>query len=120
MLRANGATRLLDLRVLSASLPVPPQRAPGVPILVMGAAEDAVVDQARFVGDKQTDLSKDASFVAHVVLQEGVRETAAACGAPPPLLLPGIGHDVMLDAAWESAAAALAAWLDALPAAQRK
>jgi alpha-beta hydrolase superfamily lysophospholipase len=116
MLRANGSTRLLDLRVLNASLPVPPQRAPGVPILVMGAAEDAVVDQAR--------LRLQRCFVRRssrsVVLQEGVRETAAACGAPPPLLLPGIGHDVMLDAAWESAAAALAAWLDALPAAQRK
>ncbi len=59
----------------------------GLPVWVCGAADDAVVDC------------------------EGVRETAAALGAPPPLLLPGIGHDVMLDARWRSAADALAAWL---------
>jgi hypothetical protein len=48
--------------------------------------------------------------------QEGVRETARECGAAvPPLLLPGLGHDIMLDARWRTAADALQSWLDTLP-----
>ena len=46
--------------------------------------------------------------------QEGVRETAVICGAQQCVMLPGIAHDVMLDARWEDAAAALAGWLDSL------
>jgi hypothetical protein len=44
---ANGKARLLDLRALGASLPVPPQRTPVAPVFVMGAAGDAIVDEAR-------------------------------------------------------------------------
>ena len=87
---ASCKARLLDLRALNAVLPVPPQPPAGrAPVFVLGAAGDAIVDA------------------------EGVRETAALCGAAaPPLLLPGLGHDVMLDAGWERAAAALGGWLD--------
>ena len=83
----SGTTRLLDLAKLSASLPVPAQAQPGVPVLVVGALDDIVVDV------------------------EGVRETAAVWGVQP-LLLPGLAHDVMLDTEWESAAEALGGWLD--------
>jgi pimeloyl-ACP methyl ester carboxylesterase len=83
----SGTTRLLDLSKLSASLPVPPQAPPGVPVLVMGGADDAVVDV------------------------EGVKETAAVWGVPP-VLLPRLAHDLMLDTEWRSAAEALAGWLD--------
>ena len=51
LIAGSGETRLLDLRALGASLPVPPQAAgAAVPLLVLGAAEDAVVDQARAAG----------------------------------------------------------------------
>ena len=43
-----------------------------------------------------------------------MRETAVICGAQQCVMLPGIAHDVMLDARWEDAAAALAGWLDSL------
>jgi hypothetical protein len=85
------APRLLDLRALGSSLPVPPQRKPGAPVLVAGAALDAVVDA------------------------QGVRETAAAWGTSP-VVLQGLAHDVMLDARWEEAAQTILAWLDKLPA----
>ena len=89
-LAANAACpRLLDLRKLSSSLPVPPQRQPGAPVFVAGAALDAVVDA------------------------QGVRDTAAAWGTTA-VVLPRIAHDVMLDARWEEAASALLAWLEAL------
>ena len=90
-LAANAACpRLLDLRQLGSSLPVPPQRQPGAPVFVAGAALDAVVDA------------------------QGVRDTAAAWGTTP-VFLPRIAHDVMLDARWEEAATALLTWLGALP-----
>ena len=88
-LAANAACpRLLDLRALSSSLPVPPQRQPGAPVLVVGAALDAVVDA------------------------QGVRDTAAAWGTTA-VVMPRIAHDVMLDARWEEAARTLLTWLEA-------
>ena len=93
-LAANAACpRLLDLRALGKSLPVPPQRKPGAPVLVAGAELDAVVDA------------------------QGVRDTASAWGTTA-VVLPRIAHDVMLDARWEEAAGTLRAWLDTLPAAR--
>ena len=90
-LAANAACpRLLDLRALGSSLPVPPQRKPGAPVLVAGAALDAVVDA------------------------QGVRDTAAAWGTTATVL-PRIAHDIMLDARWREAADTLRAWLDTLP-----
>lgn len=51
-------------------------------------------------------------FLAHL-LQEAVRETAAAYGVEP-VEVGGVAHDLMLDARWESAARALEQWLSAL------
>ena len=82
-------TRLLDVAKLGKSLPVPPQAAPGVPVCVMGSFADAVVDAA------------------------GVAETAAVWGVRP-VMLSGLGHDLMLDTEWRVAAEALASWLDKL------
>lgn len=84
---ASGDTRLLDLRQLAASLPVPPR--PDLPVLVLGAEDDAVVDR------------------------QGLEETAAAFRTEPRLV-PG-GHDVQLDTHWETAAELLGDWLDGLP-----
>lgn len=84
-MRGNGKTRLLDLRQLGNDLPVPQ---PGwrVPMFVMGADRDAVVDA------------------------QGVRDAAQWAGVPP-VFVPG-GHDVMLDAGWRDAAGELHKWLD--------
>jgi len=87
----SGEARLLDLRALSAQLPVPPPRRPP-PALVMGSDCDAVVDAG------------------------GVAEAAAAWGVAPTLLS-GIGHDLMLDAGWRAAAERVAGWLETLEAA---
>jgi pimeloyl-ACP methyl ester carboxylesterase len=85
----NGKTRLLDLRQLNNDLPVPrPKKR--VPMLVIGAELDAVVDA------------------------QAVRDTAAWVGAQPPVVIAGCGHDAMLDAAWRDTADALAAWLDTI------
>jgi hypothetical protein len=128
---ANGKARLLDLRALGASLPMPPQRAPAAPVFVLGAAGDAIVDEARGAFGVllrlhcvtlcmhcfcRAELARRCHSSAPAAPQEGVRETARECGAAAaPLLLPGLGHDIMLDARWRTAADALQSWLDTLP-----
>ena len=57
-----------------------------VPMLVLGATEDALFTPAMAAA------------------------TAAGWGATP-VMLDGIGHDVMLDAGWERAADTLADWV---------
>ena len=57
------------------------------PVLVMGAGDDFLFDE------------------------HDVRTTARAYGVEPEFV-PGIGHSVQLEPAWESFAARLAAWLD--------
>ena len=116
---SNGTARLLDLRALGASLPVPPQpRGAAAPVFVLGAADDAIVDEARAVAKRSgchTRLARSHAHPSRRRAQTGVRETAAACGAAaPPVLLTALGHDVMLDAGWERAAAALGDWLTTL------
>ena len=86
-----GKTRLLDLRHLNNDLPVAKPAAPTPPLLVLGAALDAVVDA------------------------QGVRDTATWVGAPPPTFVAACGHDVMLDACWRDAAQAVHGWLGTLP-----
>jgi len=81
----SGKTQLLDLRTLNASLPVPPPP-PGLPVLVLGAESDAVVDR------------------------EGVEETSRWVKTKA-VWVPG-AHDIMLDADWHSAAEALRGWLN--------
>ena len=58
------------------------------PVLVVGTPDDRVVDVA------------------------AVEETAAAYGVDP-IWLPGIGHDLMLDAGWEKALGVVLDWVDA-------
>ena len=57
------------------------------PVLVVGTPDDRVVDEA------------------------AVEETAAAYGVEP-IWLPGIGHDLMLDAGWEKALSVVLDWMD--------
>lgn len=76
-------TRLLDLRQLQKSLPVPICTKP---VLVIGGAEDAIVDV------------------------EALHETAESHNVKP-LILDGVPHDAMLGSKWTSAAEAILAWL---------
>lgn len=46
LLASSSKTRLLDLRRLAASLPLPPAPADAPPAFVMGGADDFVVDEA--------------------------------------------------------------------------
>lgn len=59
-------------------------------VMVMGAAEDALIATA------------------------GVRQTAALWGVEP-LIVPGIGHGMMLEPGWRAAAEPLQRWLQTLP-----
>lgn len=67
---------------------VPVRRRPAAPcpVLVLGAAEDALIDTA------------------------DVRATARFHGSEAEVL-PGLGHDLMLEPRWEAAAGRVAAWL---------
>jgi pimeloyl-ACP methyl ester carboxylesterase len=82
----SGSARLLDLRLLNASLPVPPP-AVSLPCLVLGGELDAVVDA------------------------EANRETAAQMGTQA-VMVEGVGHDVMLDSGWQRAAEVVLMWLE--------
>ncbi|GBF98148.1 phosphoserine aminotransferase [Raphidocelis subcapitata] len=87
-LAAASPVRLLDLKDMTKQVPLPqPRSAP--PRFVLGGELDKVVDV------------------------EAVQELAAYCGVPP-VVLPGLAHDCMLDARWRDAADALRGWLDGL------
>jgi len=88
LLAANdGATPVLDVARLGNETPLPPLGLPPpCPGFVLGGDADAVVD----VG--------------------ALREAAAWLGAGEPVILPGAGHDMMLDSTWRDAADALGAW----------
>jgi alpha-beta hydrolase superfamily lysophospholipase len=84
----SSQIRLLDLKTLDASLPIPPPKAGSPPVCVVGGEDDFVVDV------------------------EGLEETAAWAGTPGgAIVLRGTAHDVMLDTRWEGAAAALEGWM---------
>ena len=87
LIAASSRAPLLDLGRLKADLPVPAGPCPAV--LVLGAADDNVVDA------------------------EGVASLARAYGVEP-VVIDGIAHDVMLDAEWEAAAGAVLRWLSGL------
>lgn len=77
-------TRLLDLRQLQRSLPVPTCTKP---VLVLGGRDDAIVDL------------------------EALEETAKAHQVKP-IVLEGVPHDAMLSSRWRSAAEAILSWLE--------
>lgn len=61
-------------------------------------------------------LNSSPFTLAHtfsVVDPEAVQELAAYCGVAP-VIVPGLAHDVMLDARWREAAEAIKAWADEL------
>lgn len=82
-------TRLLDLRALQSSLPVP-TTAMSRPVLVFGGDADAIVDR------------------------DALDETAAAHGTEA-VVLPGIPHDAMLCPRWREVAETIHTWLLAKP-----
>ncbi|KAI8467828.1 MAG: esterase-like protein [Monoraphidium minutum] len=85
-LAAGSPVRLLDLQDMTQQVPLPrPAEGAAPPRFVLGGEIDNVVDV------------------------EAVRELAAYCGTPP-VVVPRLAHDCMLDARWRDAADALAAW----------
>jgi len=92
--------RLLDLKALEASLPIPPPRAGSPPVCVMGGGADYVVDTA--------GLEETAAWAA-----AGAAGAAAGAGAGAgdTIVLDGAAHDLMLDTRWEEAATALEGWM---------
>lgn len=87
LLAANdGATPVLDVARLGDETPLPQLASPPCPGFVLGGDADAIVDV------------------------EALNEAAAWLGAGAPTVLPGAGHDVMLDVSWREAADALSAW----------
>ena len=83
-LRDESFRAFLDMLALG----LPGRPTTRAPVLVMGAGDDFLFDE------------------------HDVRATARAYGVDP-VIIPGIGHSVQLEPAWESFAARLAAWLDA-------
>ena len=80
--------RLLDLKAMNKSLPVP-KPANGCNVFVMGGSDDFVVDV------------------------EGVLETAE-WGHTKAVILENTAHDLMLDTRWEKAAEALEGWMGSI------
>ena len=92
LINSSSTLRMLDLKALNASLPVPKPQ-PGAPnasapVLVLGGDSDFVVDR------------------------EGLDETAKFYDVEP-VILSRVAHDVMLDVRWRDAADAIDAWLNA-------
>lgn len=85
---ASCNVRLLDLKAMNASLPIPRPSA-DLRVFVVGGEEDFVVDV------------------------EGLRETAA-WGNTEAVVLKRTAHDVMLDTRWEGGARALEGWMETL------
>ena len=79
--------RLLDLRSLNDSLPLPAPGPRSPPVCVVGGEDDFVVDV------------------------EGLEETAE-WGKTEAIVLKDTAHDLMLDTRWEGAAAALEGWME--------
>ncbi|CAI5945695.1 unnamed protein product [Closterium sp. NIES-64] len=86
LLSDSSKLPLFDLRLLNASLPVamPPAYCP--PVMVLGAADDVIVDD------------------------QGVKETAEFFSTEA-VVLPGMPHDIMLDLGWKDAANSMLQWL---------
>lgn len=85
----SSQVRLLDLKALNASLPIPPPKPGSPPVCVVGGEDDFVVDV------------------------EGLRETAVWAGNTSPVVLTATAHDAMLDTRWQGTASALEGWMAA-------
>ncbi|KAK9064945.1 hypothetical protein SSX86_016328 [Deinandra increscens subsp. villosa] len=77
---------LFDLRKLNASLPVTSVPDPSTRVLVMGAADDFIVDA------------------------KGLEETGSFYGVKP-VCVNGVAHDMMLDSSWEKGAQLIVSWI---------
>lgn len=82
-------TRLLDLRQLQKSLPVPQPPLGAIKVQVLGGDRDVIVDQ------------------------EALKETAKANGVEP-VILPNVAHDAMLGSRWQQSANAILSFLEQL------
>ncbi|MEW5318411.1 MAG: hypothetical protein WDW38_009635 [Sanguina aurantia] len=91
LLAASSLVRLIDLNDTNKQVPLAPPPPHMPPVFVMGSADDIVVDIP------------------------AVKELAQYYGCEP-VVLPRLAHDCMLDTRWETAAAAIVAFLDAVPA----
>ncbi|MFS8016798.1 putative alpha/beta hydrolase-1 [Helianthus anomalus] len=80
---------LFDLKKLNVSLPVASVPNPSTRVLVMGAADDFIVDA------------------------KGLEETASFYGVQP-VCVEGVAHDMMLDSSWEKGAQVILSWLQNL------
>ncbi|KAJ0692359.1 putative chloride peroxidase [Helianthus annuus] len=80
---------LFDLRKLNASLPVASVPNPSTRVLVMGAADDFIVDA------------------------KGLEETGSFYGVQP-VCVEGVAHDMMLDSSWEKGAQVILSWIQNL------
>ncbi|XP_057831393.1 uncharacterized protein LOC131042099 [Cryptomeria japonica] len=89
LLKSSSVVPLFDLRKLNASLPVPPPPKGAPPILVMGAADDFIVDA------------------------QGLMETAKFFNVAP-VIVEGIAHDMMLDTSWKRGSGVLLSWLGSI------
>ncbi|GJZ41529.1 ataxia telangiectasia mutated family protein [Tanacetum coccineum] len=80
---------LFDLRKLNASLPVAAMPNTSTQVLVMGAADDFIVDA------------------------KGLEETGSFYGVQP-VCVKGVAHDMMLDSSWEKGAEVILSWIKSL------
>ncbi|QOC91013.1 alpha/beta fold hydrolase [Micromonospora craniellae] len=87
--RLGRAARRAQWRLLTGAEPEPPVGRP--PVLVLGSPDDLVVPPSALTG-------------------------AARRYDSAPLLFPGMGHDLMLDARWQEPIDAILDWLDKGPA----
>ncbi|CAI5482721.1 unnamed protein product [Closterium sp. Yama58-4] len=140
LLSDSSKLPLFDLRLLNASLPVakPPAYCP--PVMVLGAADDVIVDDqgvketAEFFSTETVVL---AGMPHDIMLDLGWKDVPCTCFFMPSFLhpsnptnqddqgvketaeffsteavvLPGMPHDIMLDLGWKDAADAMLQWL---------
>ncbi|KAL5726100.1 hypothetical protein ACHQM5_009170 [Ranunculus cassubicifolius] len=89
LMKESSRIPLFDLKKLNKSLPVPSVPISSINILVLGAANDFIVDD------------------------EGLNETAKFYDVPP-VRIDGVAHDMMLDCSWDKGADAILSWLNDL------
>ncbi|PWA68518.1 alpha/Beta hydrolase fold protein [Artemisia annua] len=89
LMTASSRMPLFDLRKLNASLPVASVPNTSTQVLIMGAADDFIVDA------------------------KGLEETGSFYGVRP-VCVEGVAHDMMLDSSWEKGAEVVLSWIKSL------